>query len=80
MQDNNTTIDENIIVYRYVMDRPPTPEDRTRRFGLKEFLGELRKYGWADERNCGLKNFRIQQKGHIEEGNHYIEWRAILAE
>lgn len=68
------------IVYKHRMDRAPTLDDRTKRVGLEGFLKELQKHGWADESLHAIKKFKWEYRGHVEEGNNYIQWTAISSE
>ena len=68
------------ISLRIPLDQPLTQADRENRRGLDLFLKKLRDEGWADENDNALKNFKISQEGHTENGEYYIEWRAKLSD
>ena len=50
------------------------------RTGLSEFMARLREAGWADKNDIALKNFKISQEGHTENGEYYLEWTAKLGD
>lgn len=66
------------IIYRHVIDRPPTLEDRAAKIGFEGFVEKLQEQGWVarDGRLTTLRNFKCEYEGHAQKDNNYIEWRA----
>jgi len=70
----------NTVVYKHIMDRAPTLEDRAQKIGMEGFLKRLQDEGWTDENFVCLKRCSVTYEGHAEPGNNYIEWSAVLIE
>ena len=75
-----------VVIYRQKIDRPPMiedffgppPEGYYSMLDHEEFETKLMEVGWIDGEGTPLKSFNIIYGGYTEEGNHYIEWIAIL--
>lgn len=67
------------VCVRIQLSEPPTLEDRATRKGFPDLLEELKRVGWVDDSGVSTKFFKFSYKGHIEEGNHYLEWKATLS-
>ena len=62
------------IIFRYHIENL---DEFKRNSGLKEFIGELKRYGWADEEGKTKGNFTVLYSCNLLESRPYAEWRAI---
>lgn len=68
------------ITVRIPLDRPPTEEDRRAALGIDLFEKRLMEAGWVDGGGNVLKRFKTSFEGHADNGEFYIEWKAVLKE
>ena len=45
-----------------------------------QFKKKLKENKWIGIGGIALKPFIVKYRGHIEEGNNYVEWKAIFKE
>lgn len=64
---------EQIILKYYIGNLDEFEENN----GLKEFIDELKKHGWADEEGKTRGNFTVLYSCNLLESRPYAEWRAI---
>ena len=65
------------ITVRIPIDRPPTEADHQAGSGMEFLEARLIQAGWADAEGTVIKPFKVSFEGHAENGEYYIEWKAI---
>lgn len=66
------------VIYKHILDRAPTLEDRARKIGMIEFAKKLEEHGWLDGEGLCTREFDVTYEGHGAPGDNYIQWTAIL--
>jgi len=66
-------INEEKIIYKYIMKKAPTSEDGKKYVGFEGFKKKLEEKEWIGIGGIALKPFSVKYRGNVEEGNNYIE-------